>query len=440
MSEHPLPDTGFAPGADLPDTDLEAFEQEFASTGVDELADIRPLPRVSMHAFCETPQILKIIEAVAADRRMGRVHMKAVMGGIRSATEFFSEAPTPNLILLEANQSYEQLIGELDHLAEVCDMGTKVVLIGHINDVQMYRDLVRRGVSEYIVAPVGQSELIKSLSDLFASPEAEPLGKSVAFIGAKGGVGSSTLAHNVGWSISSNFKQDVIISDFDVAFGTTGLDFNEDPPQTIADAIKAADRLDDQFLERLLTKCSERLSLLTAPAVLDNTCDYDSAFFAHMMELLQSSAPYIVMDLPHVWSDWNRQLLLNADEIVITAAPDLANLRNVKNLLDLLGHERKGDKAAHLVINQTGMQKRPEIKPKEFATALELTNYVEIPFDAATFGMAANNGQMISELGSSAKIAEIFDSIAANITGRTEAPKASKSLFAPLLGKLKKSK
>lgn len=435
MSEQPLPDTGFGP-----DTDLEAFEQEFASAGVDELVEIRPLPRVSIHAFCESPQILQTIEAVATDRRMARVHLKAVMGGIQSATEFFMEAPTPNLILLEANQSYEQLVDDLDQLAEVCDVGTKVVLIGHVNDVQMYRDLVRRGVSEYIVAPVGQIELIKSLSDLFASPEAEPLGKSVAFIGAKGGVGSSTLAHNVGWSIASNFKQDVIISDFDVAFGTTGLDFNEDPPQTIADAIKAADRLDDQFLERLLTKCSERLSLLTAPAVLDHTCDYDTELFGHMMELLQSSAPYIVMDLPHVWSDWNKQLLINADEIVITAVPDLANLRNVKNLLDLLGQERRGDKAAHLVINQTGMQKRPEIKAKEFAAALELTNYVEIPFDAATFGMAANNGQMISELGSSAKTSDIFDSIAADITGRTEAPKASKSLFAPLLGKLKKSK
>ena len=435
MSEHPLPDTGF----EL-DSDLQAFEQEFASAGVDELAEIRPLPRVSIHAFCESPQILQTVEAVAADRRMARVHLKAVMGGIQSAAEFFAEAPTPNLILLEANQDYEQLVDDLDQLADVCDVGTKVVLIGHVNDVQMYRDLVRRGVSEYIVAPVGQIELIKSLSDLFANPEAEPLGKSIAFIGAKGGVGSSTLAHNVGWSIASSFKQDVIISDFDVAFGTAGLDFNEDPPQTIADAIKAADRLDDQFLERLLTKCSERLSLLTAPAVLDHTCDYDSEFFGHMMELLQGSAPYIVMDLPHVWSDWNKHLLLNADEIVITAAPDLANLRNVKNMLDLLGQERRGDKAAHLVINQTGMLKRPEIKAKEFAAALELSDYVEIPFDAATFGMAANNGQMISELGSSTKTSEIFDSIAAGITGRTEAPKASKSLFAPLLGKLKKSK
>ena len=430
--------TSIAPDYEL-DTDLRAFEHEFAETREDELAEIRPLPRISMHAFCSTPQILQTVEAVTSDRRMGRVHIKSVSGGIRSATEFFTDAPTPNLILLEASQDYQKLIGELDQLADVCDVGTKVVLIGHINDVQMYRDLIRRGVSEYIVAPVSPSELIRALSDLFASPDAEPLGKSIAFIGAKGGVGSSTIAHNVGWSISSTRQQDVIVTDFDIAFGTTGLDFNEDPPQTIADAIKAAERLDDQYLERLLTKCSERLSLLTAPAILDQTCDYEGDNFSHLMELLQNSAPYTIMDLPHIWTDWNRNLLLGADEIVITAVPDLANLRNVKNMLDLISQERHGDRPPHLIINQTGIQKRPEIKAKDFAAALERDQYVEVPFDPATFGLAANNGQMIGEVGN-AKLTEIFSALSGDLTGRSETSRASKSLFGPLLGKLKKSK
>ena len=435
MSDNAIPNSGFEM-----DADLEAFEQEFAEQESVELQEIRPLPRISMHAFCETPQIQATIESISDDRRLARVHLKVVSGGIRSAREYFAEAPTPNLILLEANQSYDQLVEELEQLAEVCDVGTKVVLVGHINDVQMYRDLVRRGVSEYIVAPVGRTELIQALSDLFSNPENDPLGKSIAFIGAKGGVGSSTIAHNIGWAISSHHQQDVIISDFDVAFGTTGLDFNQDPPQTIADAIKAADRLDDQFLERLLTKCSEKLSLLTAPAVLDSPCDYEGEFFGQMMELLQESAPYTVMDLPHVWSSWNKTLLLNADEIVITAGPDLANLRNVKNLLDLLAQERHGDKPPHLILNQIGMQKRPEIKAKDFAAALEREDYVEIPFDAVTFGTAANNGQMIAELGGNSKLADLFNNLASDLTGRTEVPKASKSLLAPLLGKLRKSK
>lgn len=435
MSDQLLPNTGFEP-----DQDLQAFEEEFAGAKADELADVRPLPRISMHAFCETPQILQTIEAAASDRRLNRVHVRVVSGGIAAATDFFSEAPTPNLIILEASADYNELLGELDQLAEVCDMGTKVVLIGHVNDVHMYRDLIRRGISEYIVAPVGKNDFIQALSDLFNDPQTDPLGKSIAFIGAKGGVGSSTIAHNIGWSISAHQFQDVIISDFDVAFGTAALDFNEDPPQTIADAIKAAERLDDQYLERLLTKCGERLSLLTAPAVLDQTCDYEGEFFDHMMELLQNSAPYTVLDLPHIWTDWNKKLLVSADDIVITAMPDLANLRNVKNLLDLFKQERRGDRDPVLVINQTGIAKRPEIKPKEFAAALEIENFIEIPFDAALFGLAANNGRMIGELGSSNKMTELLDQMAASITGRAEVQKTRKSLLAPLLGRLKKSK
>lgn len=435
MSDQLLPNTGFEP-----DQDLQAFEEEFAGAKADELADVRPLPRISMHAFCETPQILQTIEAAASDRRLNRVHVRVVSGGIAAATDFFSEAPTPNLIIIEASADYNQLISDLDQLAEVCDMGTKVVLIGHVNDVHMYRDLIRRGISEYIVAPVGKNDFIQALSDLFNDPQTDPLGKSIAFIGAKGGVGSSTIAHNIGWSISSHQFQDVIISDFDVAFGTAALDFNEDPPQTIADAIKAAERLDDQYLERLLTKCGERLSLLTAPAVLDQTCDYEGEFFDHMMELLQNSAPYTVLDLPHIWTDWNKKLLISADDIVITAVPDLANLRNVKNMLDLFKQERRGDRDPVLVINQTGIAKRPEIKPKEFAAALEIENFIEIPFDAALFGLAANNGRMIGELGSNNKMTELFDQMAASITGRAEVQKTRKSLLAPLLGRLKKSK
>nr|WP_321462286.1 AAA family ATPase [uncultured Cohaesibacter sp.] len=435
MSEQTIPTMGFEE-----DPELQAFQQELSGVAGGEPIDVRPLPRVSITAFCETPQIQATIDAIGKDRRMARVHLKSVSGGIQSAIEFFSDTPTPNLILLEANLSYDELIAALDRLAEVCDVGTKVVLVGHVNDVQMYRDLVRRGVSEYIVAPVGQVELIQALSDLFVSPDSEPLGRTVAFMGAKGGVGSSTMAHNIGWSITASNQQDVIISDFDVAFGTAGLDFNEDPPQTIADAIKAGERLDDQYLERLLTRCSERLSLLTAPAVLDNTCDYDAEFFTQMVELLQNSAPYTVLDLPHVWTDWSKALLLGADEIVITAVPDLANLRNVKNLFDMIDQERRGERPPHLIINQTGMQKRPEIKAKDFAAALERENYVEIPFEPAVFGQAANNGQMISELGSGAKLVELFDRLACDITGRSETPKASKSLFAPLMQKLKKSK
>jgi pilus assembly protein CpaE len=84
------------------------------------------------------------------------------------------------------------------------------------------------------------------------------------------------------------------------------------------------------------------------------------------------------------------------------------------------------------------MAKRPEIKPADFAKALEVQPTAIIPFDPQVFGTAANNGQMIAELSSSHKVAGIFQQLAQDLTGRMESKKARSGLLSPLLGKLLK--
>ena len=139
------------------------------------------------------------------------------------------ESPTPNLIIIETALPRDQMLAELDRLAECCDAGTKVVVIGHTNDVVLYRELLKRGVSEYLIAPVDAVQLIESLSNLYNDPDTDPVGNVIAFIGAKGGVGSSTVCHNAAWAMSEILKTNVVVADLDLAFGTTGLDFNQDP-------------------------------------------------------------------------------------------------------------------------------------------------------------------------------------------------------------------
>ena len=165
-------------------------------------AEVRPVPRISIQAFCESPEVTAAIEAAAGDRRMARAHVKVHAGGIAAAAEFYQGAATPNLIIVESKLPRDRLDAELDRLAEVCDAGTKVVVIGHVNDVELYRDLVRRGVSEYLVVPVDLLRVIKAIGDLYGERSAKPLGRTIAFVGAKGGVGSSTVAHNVAASMA----------------------------------------------------------------------------------------------------------------------------------------------------------------------------------------------------------------------------------------------
>ncbi|MGE7153545.1 AAA family ATPase [Methylorubrum rhodesianum] len=401
---------------------------------------IAPVPRITIQAFCETAETAAMIEGTASDRRMQKAHVKVQMGGGAAALEAYRHAPTPNVIVIEFVGLKSRPLECLDQLAEVCDEGTKVLVIGHVNDVLLYRQFIQRGVSEYLMAPVEPVDLIAAISDLFAAPGAKPVGRTIAVYGARGGVGSSTIAHNLAWTVAREHGTATVIADLDVAFGTAGLNFNQDPPQGIAEAVFAPERLDANLLDRLLSKCADNLSLLSAPATLDRTVDLTEPAFDALTDLLRATVPCIVLDVPHQWSAWNRRVLVGADEILIVAAPDLAGLRNVKNLLALLHQQRPNDARARVVLNGVGMPKRPEIAAAEFAKALDVPLQAVIPFEPALFGTAANNGQMIAEVQAGSKPAEIFSELAAAVTGRSEIRRARANLLEPLLARLTRKK
>ena len=401
---------------------------------------IAPVPRITIQAFCETPDVAASIQAAADDRRMHKAHVKVQMGGAPAAVEAYRQAPTPNVIVLESIGDRAALLGHLDSLSEVCDGGTKVVVIGHVNDVVLYRELVRRGISEYIIAPVAVLDVVKAISDLFCAPGAEPVGRTIAVVGAKGGVGSSTVAHNLGWATARQLSLSTVVADLDIAFGTAGLDFNQDPPQGIAEAIFAPEGLDANLVDRLLSKCSDNLSLLAAPAMLDRTTDLVETALDGLFDILRASVPCIILDVPHLWTAWVRRTLIGADEIAIVAAPELASLRNTKNLFDSLRQARPNDRKPKIVLNQVGLPKRPEISAADFAKALGTEIFSSLPFDAQLFGTAANNGQMIAEVQPAGKITEAFGELAAAMTGRIEPKRTKANLLEPILARLARRK
>jgi pilus assembly protein CpaE len=399
---------------------------------------IAPAPRVSVQAFCETVETAAAVQAAGEDRRLAKAHLKIQMGGITAAVEAYSSAPTPNVIIIESESRGDDVLEGLDSLAEVCDAGTRVMVIGRHNDIGLYRDLTRRGVSDYLIAPVGTLDVVRAICGLFSSPDAKPVGRIIAVIGAKGGVGASTIAHNIAWAIARDLQLDTVVADLDLGFGTAGLDYNQDPPQGIADAVFSPDRIDTNFVDRLLSKCTDNLSLLAAPATLDRVYDFAGEAFDSINDSLRATAPCIVLDMPHQWTGWTKRTLIAADDILIVAQPDLANLRNAKNLLDLLRAARPNDHRPAYCLNQVGVPKRPEIKPNDFAKALDDEPASIIPFDPQLFGTAANNGQMIAELSSSHRVADTFRQLAQSLTGRMEAKKSKSSLLSPLIEKFMK--
>ena len=455
-SSRPSFSTHFDPPAEAEETPPFHEEEVEADAGAeDEAADSQPagqglgfdyafessaaggdrtIPRIAIHAFCVRTQLLGLMRTIMKDRRMKNVSMDVFEGGMQVAVNHYVNETTPNLLILEGTGEPRQLLAELDALAAHCDENVRVVVIGHTNDIRFYRELMRRGVSEYLVAPVDPVQMIRSISALFTDPEAPFVGKTIAVTGVKGGVGASSIAHNLAWALSERVKINATLVDLDLNFGTTGLDFNHDATATIADALMSPDRFDEAVMGRLVSKITDRLSLFTAPATLDRTYNLDPETYVRVLEQVRSSVPFVVLDMPQVWSDWFKGTLVGADEIIVVAGPDLASLRNGKNMIDFLKAARPNDNPPKLVLNMVGLPKRPEIPPKDFGQAIGIEPTLVLPFDAQLFGTAANNGQMIFDVAPESKCAQALDQLAVMLSGR-EIQKAKPSMFKKLMGR-----
>jgi pilus assembly protein CpaE len=398
---------------------------------------ISPAPRVSVQVFCVSEATATTARAAAEDRRLAKAHLSVHMGGIAAAIDAYHTAPTPNVIMLETDGHTDILAG-LDDLASVCDPGTRVIVIGTASDITPYRELVRRGVNDYVIGPVEVLDVVRSICSLFSASEAVTVGRMIAVVGAKGGVGASTVAHNIAWHIARDVALDSVVIDLDLAFGTAGLDYNQDPVQGIANAVFSPDRLDSSFMERLLARCTDNLSLLAAPAALDQVYDFGADAFDAIFDTLRMTTPCIVLDVPHQWTAWTRRALVGADDILIVAEPDLANMRNTKNMMSMLKSSRPNDRPPLYCLNQVNMHKRPEIELSAFAKTVEAQPIATVPFDSRTFGEAANNGQMIAEVSAKHRASRMFQQMARRLTGRSEAKKKD-SFLSPIIKKLRRA-
>jgi len=366
----------------------------------------KALPRISIHAFCERSETAGAVQATTQDWRMARTNVKIYMGGLPAAIEYYHKENTPGLILFESGMRGPELFAQLDTLASVCDSGTKVVMIGAANDIRLYRELIEKGLSDYLVPPFHPLTLIRSMADLYSDPDKPFVGKVAAFFGAKGGVGSSTIAHNIAWGLANNLGQETSLVDLDSSWGTTGLDFNYDSSQGLEEALAEPERLDETLLDRIMVKHTEKLTILPAAASLGSPSPSDANAYEALVDGVRSLSPLTILDMPHIWSDWSSQLLTSADDVIITATPDLANLRNTKNLVDFLKTARPNDSEPLLILNKTGVPKTAEIPVKDFAAAVGIQPAVVLAYEPIVYTEASNDGKMLSDLKSAASAYE----------------------------------
>lgn len=412
------------------------LEEDFSREGGD-----KALPQVSIHAFCDRQETAGVINETTRDWRMKRTNVKIYMGGLSAAIEFYHKENTPGLILIESGMRGPELFSQLEELASVCDAGTKVVMIGAANDIRLYRQLMEKGVSDYIVPPFHPISLIRSMGELYSDPDKPFVGRVIAFFGAKGGVGSSTLAHNIAWSLSETIQQETSLVDLDASWGTTGLDFAYDASQGLEEALAEPDRLDETLLDRIMIRHTAKLSILPTAGSLNQKAVMTPEAYEAVVNGVRSISPLTLLDMPHYWCDWTNNVLINSDDVVITATPDLASLRNTKNLIDFLRTERPNDTDPILILNKTGMTKTSEISVKDFAAAVGLEPALVLGFEPDAYFEAANDGKMLTEVKSAAQAVSGLDYIARRLkAGNFEAPLSAAGKGGSILGKLSKSK
>ncbi|MEX2648225.1 MAG: AAA family ATPase [Alphaproteobacteria bacterium] len=373
---------------------------------------------MTINAFPAQDATRAAFQEAMADRRLAKSNVQVIDGGLPAAVAFHSENPTPQLIVVETREGGDPLFDGLDQLANVCDAGTQVIVVGSNNDIGTYRTLMARGVSDYLLTPLSARTIIEAVANVFENPDNPPTGRVIAFIGAEGGTGSSTLAHNVAWMIGHSFRDDVIVLDLDIAFGTAALDFNLQPAQTIQQALADPGRLDEQLFERMLAKYDDYVGVLAAPATLDVDASIEIEALDQLLQFVRRQAPFVVLDVPHVWQPWSQEILVEADETVIVASLDLASLRDAKGLVEALNKRRGPESRVRVVINHQGAFRKTEVPVKEFQDAIGGEPALVVPHDPILFGTASNNGQMIGEVNAKHKVCEQLRDFAAVLSGR----------------------
>jgi len=332
-------------------------------------------------------------------------------GGIVRAIQHLGTERTPECIIVDISGA-DMPASQMHDLAELCEPGVIVIAIGDLNDVGLYRDLVKAGVSEYIVKPVTSQLLAKALSPKPTAPEGSPisrkLGKVVAVVGARGGVGTTTLATNLAWFLADRQNRRILLLDLDLQNGDCALALDLRPTPGLREALANPLRIDSVFLERVAAVHSERLFVLSAEESLRVDAEFGAEAVETLIGVLRTQFHYIIADVPRIPTAPYRQALDIADIRVIVADQTLRSVRDTVRLYDVFG---EGD-AAHrnlLVVNRSGEGGRQAVTLEEMAK-VKLQPKVVIPFRPKLFAATG--------LARRGAFTEAIAALAAEISGR----------------------
>jgi pilus assembly protein CpaE len=306
---------------------------------------------------------------------------------------------------------------------------TGVLLVANQLDPSMLLDAMRAGVNEFVTAPLTVSDLLSAIKRLMGSMVASTRGDIIAIVGAKGGVGATTVAVNLATSIGRKNPDSCLLIDLNLACGDAAVFLGAEPRFSVVDALDNVQRLDTAFFSGLIVKTKGGPDLLGAPN-RPPTRGYESARIRSLLEFVSQSRQFTVLDVPRSDASALDSLEL-ASKIVIVANQELATVRNANRLAAAL-KQRYGQARLQLVLARTDRKAEIGLDDVERTVGLEISQM--LPSDYRTALDAMNKGRPLV-LDSASGLANAFKEFAGQISGLTEG-KQEKSRSGSLFGRL----
>lgn len=352
-------------------------------------------------------------------------------GSIELASGMLKDIATPKQLIVDLSDESDPLAA-ITKLADVCDGGTQLIALGQKNDVDLYRGLMALGVQDYLLKPVSPEALTQALQRIansVAAPTEDSLsnGELVCVVGARGGVGASTIAINTAWILAHEISKKTALVDLDLYFGSHSLALDLEPGRGFREALEHPDRIDGLFIERAMVRQSDFLSVLSAEEDLDRQINFNGETIESLFDPLRSSFDFIVVEIPRISISDYQHLLSNSRLNIIVTDPSLAGLRDSVRLAALV-NDVGGDDGVEIVVNKAGLVPKAELSAADFARESGLPIKATIPFVPKLAGDSMAAGKPMIALKRRSKIASILRTICQDLQPEEE-PDNSKSFW-----------
>lgn len=344
------------------------------------------LPSASVSVFSTDSDTLESIAALAEDWRFARVKVNTTEGGVDAAIAAFQADGATDIIIIQTDEIDDSFTERLGELSSYCDEGTSAVVIGPVNDVYLYRQLIEMGVSDYLVRPI-KPDILK---DVIAKALIQRLGVSdsrlIAFVGSKGGVGTSCIAQICGWISSEKMGHKTLLMDAAGGWSPFSVGIGFDPSASLSEIARTVEAQNEDALERMFFEASDKLSILASgsDAMLDPSVS--AAQYEGVIDNLMVKSPVVMVDLSGAEASVKKMVLSRAHQIVMVTMPTVTSLRFCRGLLKEISDIRGGESDdISLVVNQAGLAKSYEVSQADIGAALEFSPSVSIPYLPSLF-------------------------------------------------------